>query len=101
MCSTSSYDNAQTNCCPGLYFSCLCLYQIFGKLQVKGAGVSSPYRLRPFVGVRVPLNSTYSPIIYMHNPHTTPIQVSKDTDPWYEGIEFISGLAVYIILLTF
>ena len=46
-------------------------------LQVKGASVSSPYRLRPLVGVRVPLNSTYSPLIYMHNPHSTPMQVRK------------------------
>ncbi|XP_069697669.1 transmembrane protein 131 isoform X2 [Periplaneta americana] len=45
------------------------------KYQVKGASVSSPYRLRPLVGVRVPLNSTYSPLIYMHNPHTTPMQI--------------------------
>ncbi|KAJ9592481.1 hypothetical protein L9F63_015897, partial [Diploptera punctata] len=45
------------------------------KYQVKGASVSSPYRLRPLVGVRVPLNSTYSPLIYMHNPHSTPMQI--------------------------
>jgi hypothetical protein len=52
-------------------------------LQVKGASVSSPYRLKPLVGVRVPLNSTYSPLIYMHNPHATSIQVSKDMSTWY------------------
>jgi hypothetical protein len=55
-------------------------HDIIRTLQVKGASVSSPYRLRPLVGVRVPLNSTYSPLIYMHNPHMTAIQVSKSID---------------------
>ncbi|XP_066999356.2 transmembrane protein 131 [Anabrus simplex] len=45
------------------------------KYKVKGASVSSPYRLRPLVGVRIPLNSTYSPLIFMHNPHATPMQI--------------------------
>ena len=75
------------------------LFQVFGKLQVKGVGVSSPYRLRPLVGVRVPLNSSYSPIIYMHNPHTTPIQVSKGTDAWCDGIDLVNGSAVYVMPL--
>jgi hypothetical protein len=48
-----------------------------GMLQVKGVSISSPYRLRPLVGVRVPLNSTYCPLIHMHNPHATSLQVSK------------------------
>ncbi|KAK7872556.1 hypothetical protein R5R35_013787 [Gryllus longicercus] len=45
------------------------------KYHVKGASVSSPYRLRPLVGVRVPLNATYAPLISIHNPHMTPMQI--------------------------
>lgn len=45
-------------------------------MQVKGASVYSPYRLRPIVGIKLPLNATFSPFIYMHNPHTEAIQVS-------------------------
>jgi hypothetical protein len=29
------------------------------------------------------------------------MQVSKDTDTWYEGVDFMNVSAVYIILLTF
>lgn len=45
------------------------------KYKVKGASISSPYRLRPLVGIRVPLNATYAPLISIHNPHTTPMQI--------------------------
>ncbi|XP_049836735.1 transmembrane protein 131 isoform X2 [Schistocerca gregaria] len=47
------------------------------KYQVKGASISSPYRLRPLVGVKIPANATYSPLIYMHNPHSTPLQITE------------------------
>ncbi|XP_015706424.1 transmembrane protein 131 [Coturnix japonica] len=43
--------------------------------QVFGIGVSNPYRLRPFIGARVPVNSSFSPIINIHNPHSEPLQV--------------------------
>ncbi|XP_078684163.1 transmembrane protein 131-like isoform X1 [Branchiostoma floridae x Branchiostoma belcheri] len=43
--------------------------------QVFGVGVPNPYRLRPFLGARVPLNSSFSPVINMHNPHSEPLQV--------------------------
>ncbi|KFM60201.1 Transmembrane protein 131, partial [Stegodyphus mimosarum] len=46
------------------------------KFQVLAVGISNPYRLRPFVGVRMPLNSSYSPIIYMHNPHSSTLQIA-------------------------
>ncbi|KAM9054189.1 transmembrane protein 131 isoform 1-T1 [Megaptera novaeangliae] len=43
--------------------------------QVFGIGVPNPYRLRPFLGARVPVNSSFSPIINIHNPHSEPLQV--------------------------
>lgn len=44
------------------------------KYQVKGISVSSPYRLRP-VDVKLPLNASFTPLIYMHNPHPEALQV--------------------------
>uniref|UniRef100_S4RQV7 Uncharacterized protein n=1 Tax=Petromyzon marinus TaxID=7757 RepID=S4RQV7_PETMA len=43
--------------------------------QVFGVGIPNPYRLRPFVGARVPVNSSFSPLINIHNPHSEPLQV--------------------------
>ncbi|XP_027476885.1 transmembrane protein 131 isoform X1 [Zalophus californianus] len=43
--------------------------------QVFGVGIPNPYRLRPFLGARVPVNSSFSPIINIHNPHSEPLQV--------------------------
>ncbi|XP_078514369.1 transmembrane protein 131 [Lissotriton helveticus] len=43
--------------------------------QVFGVGIPNPYRLRPFIGARVPVNSSFSPIINIHNPHSEPLQV--------------------------
>ncbi|XP_029174899.1 transmembrane protein 131 isoform X2 [Nylanderia fulva] len=45
------------------------------KYQVKGISVSSPYRLRPVVDVKLPLNASFTPLIYMHNPHPEALQV--------------------------
>ncbi|XP_064637998.1 transmembrane protein 131-like isoform X2 [Lineus longissimus] len=45
------------------------------RYQVFGVGTSNPYRLQPFLGAKVPLNSSFSPLIQMHNPHPTAIQV--------------------------
>ncbi|XP_036309799.1 transmembrane protein 131 isoform X2 [Pipistrellus kuhlii] len=42
--------------------------------QVFGVGVPNPYRLRPFLGARVPVNSSFSPLINIHNPHSEPLQ---------------------------
>uniref|UniRef100_A0A131YWF8 Uncharacterized protein n=1 Tax=Rhipicephalus appendiculatus TaxID=34631 RepID=A0A131YWF8_RHIAP len=47
------------------------------KYQVSAIGKENPYRLRPFVGVRMPLNSSYTPLIYMHNPHSSTIQLTE------------------------
>uniref|UniRef100_A0A4W4G610 Transmembrane protein 131 n=1 Tax=Electrophorus electricus TaxID=8005 RepID=A0A4W4G610_ELEEL len=43
--------------------------------QVFGVGIPNPYRLRPFVGARVPVNSSFSPLINIFNPHSEPLQV--------------------------
>jgi len=42
---------------------------------VSAVGTPNPYRLKPLVGVKMPLNSSYSPMITLHNPHPEPIQV--------------------------
>ncbi|XP_024886137.1 transmembrane protein 131 isoform X2 [Temnothorax curvispinosus] len=47
------------------------------KYQVKGISVSSPYRLRPVVDVKLPLNASFTPLIYMHNPHPEALQVME------------------------
>ncbi|XP_061895107.1 transmembrane protein 131 isoform X3 [Entelurus aequoreus] len=43
--------------------------------QVFGVGIPNPFRLRPFVGARVPVNSSFSPLINIHNPYSEPLQV--------------------------
>uniref|UniRef100_A0A0K8SPG8 Uncharacterized protein n=1 Tax=Lygus hesperus TaxID=30085 RepID=A0A0K8SPG8_LYGHE len=47
------------------------------KYHVKGESSYSPYRLRSLTGVSLPLNASYSPVIVMHNPHPTSIQLSE------------------------
>lgn len=47
------------------------------RFRVKATGTANSYRLRPLVGVRMPLNSSYSPLIEIHNPHPEPIQVGR------------------------
>lgn len=42
---------------------------------MKGYGLPNPYRLKPLVGARIPVNGTYEPLITMHNTHDTRIQV--------------------------
>ncbi|XP_022100300.1 transmembrane protein 131-like isoform X2 [Acanthaster planci] len=48
-----------------------CPYQVFG------VGVPNPYRLRPFVGAKVPINTSYSPLITMHNPYSSGLMVTE------------------------
>ncbi|XP_041357021.1 transmembrane protein 131-like isoform X2 [Gigantopelta aegis] len=45
------------------------------KYQVFGVGIPNPYRLRPYLGARVPLNSSFSSLIQMHNPHNAKLQL--------------------------
>jgi len=51
--------------------------KMFLTLQVKGISISSPYRLRPVVDVKLPLNASFTPLIYMHNPHPEALQVCE------------------------
>ena len=44
--------------------------------KVFGVGIPNPYRLRPFIGARVPVNSSFSPLIHIHNPYSEPLQVT-------------------------
>ncbi|XP_038063228.1 transmembrane protein 131-like [Patiria miniata] len=48
-----------------------CPYQVFG------VGVPNPYRLRPFLGAKVPINTSYSPLITMHNPYSSGLMVTE------------------------
>ena len=50
-------------------------------VQVFGVGIPNPYRLRPFIGARVPVNSSFSPLINIHNPHSEPLQVTPSEHP--------------------
>ncbi|XP_052077045.1 transmembrane protein 131-like isoform X3 [Mytilus californianus] len=43
--------------------------------HVFGVGIPNPYRLRPYLGAKVPLNSSYSPLIKIHNPHGSTLQI--------------------------
>ncbi|BFZ14499.1 hypothetical protein BsWGS_17535 [Bradybaena similaris] len=45
------------------------------RYQVFGVGIPNPYRLRPYLGARVPINSSFTPIIQIHNPYSTRLQV--------------------------
>ncbi|CAG2058134.1 unnamed protein product, partial [Timema podura] len=53
--------------------------------RVKGSSVFSPYRLRPMVGIHIPLNSTFSPLLSIYNPHSTAIQF---IEVYSSGVDF-------------
>ncbi|KAL3266704.1 hypothetical protein HHI36_010866 [Cryptolaemus montrouzieri] len=57
--------------------SCLFIHTTNGhfKYNVKGVSIYSPYYLRPIVEVKLPVNATFGPLIYLHNPHSEPIQI--------------------------
>ncbi|CAG0923331.1 unnamed protein product [Notodromas monacha] len=47
------------------------------KYQIKAMSVPNPYGLKPLVGVRMPLNSSYSPTIELHNPYNETLQITE------------------------
>ena len=51
------------------------LIDLIIRYNVEGEATPNPYRIRPLLGVKMPVNSSYSPVIQIHNPHPTTIQV--------------------------
>ncbi|CAH1777102.1 unnamed protein product [Owenia fusiformis] len=47
------------------------------KYQVFGVGIANPYRVKPYLGVRLPINQTFAQLIYIHNPHRVTLQVTE------------------------
>lgn len=43
--------------------------------HVSAYGDASPFRVRPLIGARVPLNSSFSSTIFFYNPYSTAVQV--------------------------
>ena len=45
-------------------------------------GVPNPYRVRPLLGAKVAVNTSFSPLIHLHNPHSSTLQVLYHKKNW-------------------
>ena len=61
----------------GLVNNTLYIHSSMGSFQyrVSAIGEASPFRVRPLIGARVPLNASFASLIYIYNPFSTPLQV--------------------------
>lgn len=59
--------------------SSLIIHTSFGVVnyQVHGVGVECQYKLRPLIGIKLPLNASISPEIQLYNPHDFALQISE------------------------
>ena len=60
---------------PSLHAVCVSSRLLSADFQVFGVGTGNPYRLKPLIGARVPVNSSFSPVIKMHNPFSRSLRV--------------------------
>ncbi len=45
------------------------------KFKVMGVGVENLYKLKPILNARIPVNSSYTTVINLYNPHNTSLQL--------------------------
>jgi hypothetical protein len=45
------------------------------KFKVMGVGVENLYKLKPILNARIPVNSSYTTVINLYNPHNTSLQI--------------------------
>ncbi|VDK82735.1 unnamed protein product [Litomosoides sigmodontis] len=63
----------------GLIENVLIIHSSLGSFtySVKGKGKESAYRIRPLVGVKMPVNGTLVSPVQLHNPHPTTLRVTE------------------------